>query len=267
MRHKEWRTDLTDPPDARDHERERTFLRDHAHYGSTIHSETAAALARAFCETSNAARRHTLYLRLFAEYVNALESLGAWGWCLQRRNTFRLFLDGFLAYPHQAPGEFFKSALAAEDGLVDLLKLPDRASVIRAVREQVTDATARAAGSDLDLTMRNIKMAADQYFTHDAVLLTHYNKAKHGATMLRLSQHTKDEFDFQVIAPQLNRESVAAGFRYDIGRFRATSENVEVARSNTTVVTNTIRALSFLAWALYSADLFYDAQGPVRNGV
>src|SRR5262249_10049764 len=100
----EWRDgwrELTDPPDARDHERERTFLRAHTHYGARIHSETVQALCDVLQEARTTTRRHTLFLRLFAEYVNALESLGAWGWSLQRRNDFRLFLDGFLAYPHQ----------------------------------------------------------------------------------------------------------------------------------------------------------------------
>lgn len=77
--------------------------------------------------------------------------------------------------------------------------------------------------------------------------------------MLRLAKYTNDESDFQVIAPQLNRHDASSGFRYDIAQFHATSESFEIARANTTLVTNTIRTLASLAWALYSADLFYDA--------
>jgi hypothetical protein len=257
----EWRDDwqgLTDPPDARDHEREQTFLRDHAHYGARIHSEVVEALAGALEGARSTARRHTLFLRLFAEYVNAHESLGAWGWSLQRRNEFRLFLDGFLAYPHQAPAAFFESVLASGGNLIELLRLPERAAVIRSIREQLPVASARAAGKDLDTLMHNMKQAAEQYFTHDSVLLTHYNKAKHGATMLRLAKYTEDELDFQVIAPQLDRSSASEGARYDIAKFRASPEMVDLIRSNTVIVTNSIRALSFLAWALYQAELFYE---------
>jgi hypothetical protein len=127
------------PPDARDHEREEAFLRDHARYGATIHRHTGEALAKALEHEEDATKRQTLFLRLFAEDVNSLESLGALGWTIRRRDEFRLFLDGFLSYPHDAPGDFFRSVLDGSGDLVDLLALPPRAKVIQAVRDLTAD--------------------------------------------------------------------------------------------------------------------------------
>jgi hypothetical protein len=194
-----WRTDWQQhiaPPDARDRAREETFLRDHWNYGALIHRETARALLAALDGAQDVKRRHTLCLRLFAELATALETLGAWGWAIRRRRTFRLFLDGFLSYPHSAPETFFRAAQAHDGDLVSLLDLPPRARIIQATRGLAPASTARDVGEALDAALTSLKESADQYFAHDMTALRIYNKAKHGATMLRLDEHTHDENDF-----------------------------------------------------------------------
>ncbi len=257
----QWRNnweEYADPPDPRDRERERTFLRDHARYGAAIHLHSANALAdAAIAQGVDPDRRLVLLLRLFAEFVTGLESLGAWGWTLQRRRTFRLFLDGFLAYPTDAAEKFFRGAARHEGDLVTLLELPERELVVRAFLDLVPNATDAQVNEYLDGGLDSLKLAADQFFEQDSALLTYYNKAKHGATMVRLEEHTNTEFDFQVIAPQRNRDSIAAGAWYDVSRFEASDEMIGRIRQNCHAMTESIRQLAMLTWALYEAGLLY----------
>ena len=114
---RQWREQWPDyiaPPDARDHERERTFLEAHGRYGARIHLDTAEALAAALEDELVAVKGHRLFLKLFAEFANALESLGALGWAVGRRRGFRLFLDGFLSYENDAPAIFYRRILEGE---------------------------------------------------------------------------------------------------------------------------------------------------------
>lgn len=253
----EWQ-DLTDPPDASDHERESSFLRDHVLYGAAIHRDTANALAAALEAEPGETQRLTLFLRLFAEYVSSLESLGAFGWAMRWRSDFRMFLDGFLSYEQDGPRSFYRRVLDAEEGLIELLGLPPRAPVIAAVRALHPDGgTAREAGEYLDTGIQNVRQAAEQYFVEDSVLLTHYNKAKHGATMVRLADHPHGARDFQVIAPNRDEEAVAAGAWYDIARFTASDHQIERIRRNIAAVTGSIQQLAVIALALYSQEIFY----------
>jgi hypothetical protein len=164
----------TDPPDDRDHARERAFLSEHANYGATIHRHTADVIFAALSDEQNAAKRDTLTLRLFAEFANALESLAAWGWTLQRRRTFRLFLDGFLSYPLGAAEAFYRDVAARpdEDGVVELLNLPPRAEVVRDARDLVPNSSAREVGEYLDGGMQLLRQSAEQFFVGEMVLFS-----------------------------------------------------------------------------------------------
>jgi hypothetical protein len=258
---RQWREDwrqYTDEPDDRDHERERSFLEGHANLGARIHAELADVLAAAMANEAAAGKRHRLFLKLFAEFVNALESLGAFGWALHRRREHRLFLDGFLSYPHDAPATFYRSALEDEATLVSVLALPPRETVIQRLRRHIEGgSTAREAGAWLDEGMNVLRQLAEQYFEHNSILLTHYNKAKHGVTMVRLAEHTNDELDFQVLAPQRELEAIEHGYWYDVGLFRASDDMVQRTHNNVSVVTGILQQFSLIAWILYSAELFY----------
>lgn len=265
--HEAWQRDWpahASPPDARDRVREATFLEGHWRYGAVVHHATAEALVAALRRETDKDTRHTLFLRLFAELVNALESLGAWGWTLQQRFEFRLFLDGFLSYPIYAPRKFFEAVSGWDGDLIELLDLPPRALTIRALRGLSGEVTSRELAETFDTRLPCLKDSAEQYFKRDRALLTHYNKAKHGATMLQLAEHTRDhETDFQVIAPQLRRAEIEAGKWYDVAKFSATEEMIERSRTHVLQTTKSIQHLALLAWALHDAGLLY--QRPQRG--
>lgn len=263
-----WRTKWAQyigPPDSKDRAREGAFLADHARYGARIHGETAATLAEAVKISTSVVQKHTLFLRLFAEYVNALETLGAWGWTFRSRFEVRSFLDGLLAYPTSGPRDFYRSALNTEGTLVELLKLPARQDVIRAARDLVEAATARDVGEWLDDGRRGIRDAAEQYFTRNTTIVTYYNKAKHGVTMLRLPEHIRDEYDFQVIAPQQDEARTSNNEWYEIAQFRADDATTEKLQRSTAAITSRIQQLANLAWILSRSGCLYyrpdDASG------
>jgi hypothetical protein len=256
--------EYTEPPDGRDHARERAFLSEHANYGATIHRHTADVIFAALEDELNATKRHALTLRLFAEFANGLESLAAWGWSLQRRRTLRLFLDGFLSYPLGAAEAFYRDVLerAAEDGVVELLDLPPRAEVIRDARALVPASSARDVGEYLNGGMQLLQQSAEQYFVGEMVLVRHYNRAKHGTSMIRLDEYTNNEFDFQLIAPEWRRAEVANGAWYNIGLFRADEAMVGRLHRNIEAVTHSIRFMANVAWALYRAGHLYAEPDP-----
>jgi hypothetical protein len=258
---RQWRVDwreYTDEPDERDRERERTFLQGHADLGARVHIETADVLAAALADERVAGKRQRLFLKLFAEFVNALESLGAFGWAVRHRREHRLFLDGFLSYPHDAPATFYRNVLEEGATLLSVLALARRETVVQAVRRHIAGGgTARETGEWLDQGMDVLRQLAEQYFEHNSVLLTHYNKAKHGVTMVRLDEDTNDELDFQVLAPQQELEAIEHGYWYDVGLFRASDDMVQRTHGNVSVVTGILQQLSKIAWVLYATEQFY----------
>jgi hypothetical protein len=117
-----WRSKDWTPADV-DHAREAQFLDQYVGESWRVHDVAADALV---AQAAGAAddERQLLFLRLFGEYVNALEVLGGWGWATRNRDQVKLLLDAFLAY---APGEvasFYESVSANDSGdLADLLAL------------------------------------------------------------------------------------------------------------------------------------------------
>jgi hypothetical protein len=83
-----WRTGYT--PIWKDHHIERAWLREHASYGGGIHQIVADAILEALRKPRTREDAHALYLKLFAEYGNALETAGAWGWAIQTRRDRKL---------------------------------------------------------------------------------------------------------------------------------------------------------------------------------
>jgi hypothetical protein len=117
--------------------------------------------------------------------------------------------------------------------------------------------TARDVGEALDAALTSLKESADQYFAHDMTVLRIYNKAKHGATMLRLDEHTHDENDFQVIAPQRDLQEIADNKWYDIARFESAPAMIQRMQNGIEHSTGSIQHLAVLAWAMHRADLLY----------
>lgn len=133
-------------PTERHRQLEAIFLDEHWRYGGRIHEETAAALVAGLSGRSRMATGHGLYLRLFAEYATALETLGAWGWTLRNRAEYRLVLDALLGYPPGAPAEFFEAARRARTAR-GLLRLPEERRLLPPMRETSRGGPTRSVGS------------------------------------------------------------------------------------------------------------------------
>jgi hypothetical protein len=65
-------------PSAADHAREDAFLDQHIESGALIHQVTAETLVAAVRDEQDLGKRELMALRVFSEYVGALETLGAW---------------------------------------------------------------------------------------------------------------------------------------------------------------------------------------------
>jgi hypothetical protein len=253
----EWRDGWEPTPNNR--ALEVAFIHDHWKYGVSIHTETAKALIAALSAGSSMSVGHPLYLRLFAEFANSLESLGAWGWTIRNRRKFKLFMDGFLTYPMHAPGDFYRLARDCRgrdaQTLFDLLKLPDQALVVPAVAAVAEPWSEEDTRLILARTMFNLKQAAVQFFAGNQAILTGYNRAKHGVTMMRPPAMT-DPRQFQIIAPHLRiEEGEPEGIHYDIQTFRVDKTMITRLQGNIESVADSIKVLALLTWGLLEAGL------------
>ena len=244
---KAWR-ELQWVPTPADRKREEEFLDQHLTYGCQIHIATSEALESTLEKKTSSETRSVLYLRLFAEYVNALESLGAWGWTIRNRSQCVLLFDGFLSYEPGGARMFFEAADKHQGDLSELLRLPPEQEIAR--RFQQGGVPAQDLLVEFDRCLTNLKQAASHYFHPDQLFLTNYNKAKHGAPIIRTTKLRDDEF--LVLAPQREPSSSA---RYLFSKF--STEPTMVAHTSTLIrfVSNTTTALVSLARNLRRADL------------
>lgn len=243
------------PPTGGNRGTEAAFFDEHWRYGGRVHEETARALVAALSEPSEIAVGHGLFLRLFAEFALSLETLGAWGWAIRNRRGFPLLLDGFLAYPHGAPREFFTAVKRNRTGIVNLLRLPPEAKLVPAMVDGFEDWTAAQCRQVLVETFESLKQSAGHYFTEDEIFRTTYNKAKHGATMLRTAD--MDDREFYVVAPHLVIRGPRDTARYDLTKFTVNKKMIGALQRRTELNGATIRVLAGIAGSLLQADLLY----------
>lgn len=242
-----WRS-LAWQPAPTDRKREELFLEQRLESGCRIHTITASALETDLSEETSAEKRHVLYLRLFAEYVNALEELGAWGWAIRNRARFALLLDAYLGYGPSDVRGFYRCVTKHHGDLGELLELPP-AKVI-ANRFGAGGIPRKTLLEELDLCLANIKQAAKHYADPDEVFVSNYNKAKHGAPLIRTSDLGADEF--YVLAPQRDPTILS---RYTFSKFRADPALVEHTVKLIAFVTNTTVALTSLTRNLRNGGL------------
>lgn len=175
------------------------------------------------------------------------------GWAIRNRGQFKLLLDGFLAY---APGEaagFYELVSAHEGDLADLLQILPLEKVAAAW-------TKRGAGeepvepahllAEFDRCLSNLRQAAAQYFSPDQLILANYNKAKHGAPIIRAPSLANE--DFYVLSPQRDPREAS---RYTFSKFSADSGMVTRVAGNVVFVSKTTRALVSLTRNLRALDL------------
>lgn len=238
---------------------EAAWLNEHWTYGGRIHEETAKALIAALNAPSSRAEGHPLYFKLFAEYANALEVAGTWGWVIRTRRDHPLLLDAFLTYPFGAPREFYLAARRNRSGsLIRLLDLPAESKVLAAFKATIPQWTEEESRGSLSDCVRQAKFLADRYFAENEIIRSTYNRAKHGATMLHQPSLTPREF--YVIAPHLNVTGPRDKARYDLPKFTINSRMIHSLENGVAHAGSMIRYLAGLAKALNEAGLLY----PVR---
>jgi hypothetical protein len=100
--------------------------------------------------------------------------------------------------------------------------------------------------------------------TDDRVIASTYNKAKHGATMVRTPELGPREF--YVLAPHL-RPDGPDDARYSPRKFRVDKAMIATVERNVELVGGTIRFLAGLARALQRAGLLERRAAPRRPRV
>jgi hypothetical protein len=237
-------------PSAIDQAREDQFLDEHITAGALIHQETAKALVAALHGLTDTNRRELLALRVFAEYVSALETMGAWGWAIRNRSEAPLLVDAFLSYSPSDVLGFYELAAAHSGELRELLNLPPT--------QEITDAFRKGgmphAGllSDFFKLERNLKTASEHYFHPQEIFLTTYNKAKHGAPILHDSK--LDTGDFLLMAPE---RDAAQTDRYAFYKFSSSDTMMTRTLQLVSWVTHSTQGLVSFARNLRNAGLLY----------
>jgi hypothetical protein len=250
------------PPNADNRALERRFLDEHWQYGGCVHAETATALVAALGTPSTMAAGHSLYLRLFTEYATALETLGAWGWTFCNYRPRHLFLDAFLAYPSSAPRESFTRVRRNRSGSLNRLLDLSRSSRVTPVLAAGFEMTVPQFEDRARKLVVELRRAADQYFTDDEIIRTTYNKAKHGATMVRTPDLGPREF--YVLAPHLTVPSGHDRARYTLSKFTVDKAMITTIEKGTKAAGTLTRLLAGIARALLDGGLLYGAADPVR---
>lgn len=244
-----WRTAPFTPTQA-DHKREDVFLEQHIESGALIHQTTAEVLVAALETETDPLRRELLALRVFAEYVSSLETMGAWGWAIRHRRKAPLLLDAFLSYGVVDVKGFFDVVSRHSGELSTLLALPPT--------QQITDAFRRGGFphsgllSEFSKLEGNLKQASGHYFHPEELFVTSYNKAKHGAPIVHSPKLKVGEFF--LIAPE--REPGATG-RYTFFKFGSDDETVSHTLKLVRWVSGSTQALVSFARNLKAAGLLY----------
>jgi hypothetical protein len=251
----QWRTRaLTD----KDRLIECAWLDEHWQYGGRIHEAAAAAFIAALDEPSTRDVGHGLYFKLFAEYANALEIAGAWGWALRTRRDHPLLLDAFLTYPPDAPRDFYAAAGRNRSGsLILLLKLPEESRVVAALNATISEWSEEECRQSLRGGVAHAKFLADRYFAQEEIIRSTYNRAKHGATMVHQPSLTQREF--YVIAPHLDVTGPRDIASYDLPKFTVDRTMIRSIEKGVTIAGSLIRYFAGLAKTLNDAGLLYPA--------
>lgn len=251
MRPEQWLKNLP-PPSPANQELQRIFLEDHWRYGGLIHEVTAKALIGALNEKSEVHVGHGLYLRLFTEYATVLETLGAWGWTMRNRHDYPSLLDGFLAYGHNDPREFYRAVRRNRSGSLRLLlRLPADRKLAAAVREGFGYESDAEVAKAFEECVTALRLAADAYSSSDEIVRSTYNKAKHGVTMFQLPGD--DPRTFRVVMPHLLPSGPKDTSRYVISKFSVNRQMVRALEQRIEIFSTALRFLQGTARALHRA--------------
>ncbi len=237
----------------------------HWRYGALIHQTSAEALTAALgSEPSDAATGHTLFSRLFGEYVGSLETFAAWGWSLRKRSQPGSFLKEYLSYQPGVVKEFYSLVRQHEGDVSDLLCLPSRERIIEAVvaqheevpHDERENLSLEGYGDTLDALYERLKTTAEFYFAKDGIPVATFNKTKHGVPMLQLFEPQNPRtFEFVMKNPCSAVEGEPP-FRF--ASFTVTPAEVDKYLNNVRVMTQAICELAVITKVVHDAGLLYD---------
>lgn len=244
-------------PGGKDRHIESAWLDEHYLYGGNVHLETAAAIKAALSKPTTRAAGHALYVKLFAEFANALEVAGAWGWVLRTRRQHPLFLDAFMTYDHNAPRSFYAAASRNRGSAIRLFDLPPEDKVIDALEAIFPRVPAEERRKALNLSVKQAKFLARRYRDHGELIPTILNRIKHGATLLH--DESLSDREFWVLAPHRRLRDRNDTARYLLPKFRVDRDSILGTERDLTAAVAMTRFLAGLAkivkrsWAALSA--------------
>ena len=234
IRNSAWRS-AEYTPSKNDHVREDAFFEQHIGTGALFHEVTAEALAAALESETDTSRRELFALRVFAEYVAALETMGAWGWAIRNRSKAPLLLDAFLSYDVADVRGFYEVVSTHDGELSSLLKLPPT--------EVITDAF-RPHGiphgpllGDMLKLERNLKQASEHYFDPAGIVRHVLQQGE----AWRADDPRPEARRGRVPAPIAPERAEGATERYAFYKFGSTQEDV-------------VRTLKLIGWVSHSTQ-------------
>lgn len=242
-------------PGPKDRHIERAWLDEHWLYGGKVHTETADAILAALSSGSTPATGHTLHLKLFAEFANAVEVAGAWGWVIRTRRQHPLLLDAFLTYDQEAARNFYAAAKRSRGSVIRLLDLPPLEKVVDSLSTLFPTSSAAEREKMLEQIVPQAKFLAGRFFGHDEIVPAIFNRTKHGATLLH--DESLGTREFWVVAPHFAVTGASDVRRYLLPKFTVNKEQIAGVRRGVQAAGEMIQIMAGLAKALSEAGLLY----------
>lgn len=159
------------------------FLRNYHEFGSRAHLLTATSLSAAIEKTTEMDDQKLLAIKIFSEFMGALEDLGAMSIAIRHRGEGVGLVYAFLTYglprvksapPTTLPQIF--EILRLGDGLVSGLRLPPLEEIFRTHR--------LSSQEDIPTMYKEANIALSEaaavYLAQDQAAVRAYNKTKHG---------------------------------------------------------------------------------------
>ena len=224
-------------------EPERLLINQHWNYGARVHEEVADVLLARLSEGTDLVHGHAVFTRLYQEQIAALEDFGAFAWALRERHD-EGFLSAYLRYQIRDVRAFWTIVRDHDDDLVTLLRLPSRDEIENLLAR--LPKTEDSLSDILAMRMANLRQGADQFFAENEIVISVYNKLKHGIPIIR-----EDENDYRVFHVLLFRGGVASA------RFEITSQMIRRLHRNTQAWSNALRDLAGLTKILFDGELLY----------
>lgn len=231
---------------------ERLLIEQHWDYGARVHEEVADVLVERLGKGTDLVHGHAVFTRLYQEQIAALEDFGAFAWALRERHSHGL-LSAYLRYQVCDIRAFWKVVRRHDGDLINLLHLPPE-DEINGVLTNLPK-TKEALTEILAVRMENLKQGSDQFSTTDEIVISVYNKLKHGIPIIRREGSSSRQFEVL-----LSRRGVAAV------RFEITAAEIRKFHRNTQAWSVALRELAALTKILFDGGILYSGAPTTEAG-